>query len=140
MQGKKPPWFVCFVWNIFLPVFHKILMYMYIIDIFQIQLGKFNMLLLEWQKTFGKKKKLFNSIKLDIIMFNFEKHNWCALWYCFPTLMCALWFIFPHYWCVHYDILLLLWKAQLMCIMIFFFPVHEHKAHIKEIFLFYFFL
>lgn len=64
MQGREPPWIVCFVWNIFLPVFHKIFMYMYIIDIFQIQVGKFNMSLLEWQKTFGKKKNylihLFN--------------------------------------------------------------------------------
>jgi hypothetical protein len=29
-------------------------MYMYIIDIFQIQVGKCNMSLLEWLKTFGK--------------------------------------------------------------------------------------
>jgi hypothetical protein len=37
-------------------------MYMYIIDIFQFQVGKFNMSSLEWQKTFGKQKNYLTQL------------------------------------------------------------------------------
>jgi hypothetical protein len=39
--------------------FIRFLCYVYIIDVCQIQVGKFNISLLEFQKTFGKKKKSY---------------------------------------------------------------------------------
>lgn len=71
MQGKKPPWFVCFVWNIFLPVYHKIFMYMHIIDVFQIQVGKFNMSFAWMAKKIWEEKQLFNSF-VQLINFSFD--------------------------------------------------------------------